>query len=460
MNRWLVPGITVAVVGAVVAAALTVLPAQQPPVTTPAVDDARLSLVCPVSSSATATGRLAAVATGAGLRTATLAEPADATDAEGVAVIKDPSEPQIVSGLRSASFGAVSLVRAADGPERGLSAAACASPVTEQWFTAVGLNDAAQAAVELTNIDKVDAIVDVAVWGDEGRVNAPGSRGIVVAAGSTRTLPLSVIATSANPVTLQVVSEQGRVAATLRQRLWDGSTPAGSDWIPPAAKPSPEVVISGIPDDAGSRQLVIGNPGERTTSVAIELLTGDGPGQLPGLESVEVPAGTTRAFDLTEVLGGDAAGLRLTADFPVTAGVALTGPGGKKQRDPAWTSAQHPLGPDGVWPLPEAKQATTVLQLANPSGGDSTATVVFSDQTGTAGQPVTVQVPAGSITRTPVPAAATAVVRVQAPAGSPLRASLLMRDDVQQLRGLAVIPLTGPEASLTVPTVRFDPHAG
>lgn len=453
MNRWIVPLAALAAVAGATAATTFAVPALQPPAEKVPADDARLSVLCPAVTSATATVQVAATATGPGLRTASLAEVETPKDAEGVTVLTAPAGPQVVSGLRSTTFGAVSAVRATAGPERGLSATTCATPATEQWFTAVGMSESEQADLVLTNIDSVDAIVDVTVYGPQGRIASQGVRGVVVAAASSRTVPLSVVASSPDPVGVQVTSDQGRVAATLRQHLWDGSKPLGTDWIPVAAAPAKQVVIPGLPDGDGLRRLVVTNPGERTTGIDLMVLTADGNNQLPGLENLEVPAGTTREFDLTDALAGEAAALSLSADYPVTAAVRAASPGTDRS-DPVWLAALPPVGDDGVWLLPSAQKSETLLQFANPAAAEARLRVTLGTS-----QPIEVKVPAGGIATTPVPAAATVVVRVEG-AGRAVRGALVTREDLDKIRGVAAVPLVTSESSIVVPQTVFDPHAG
>lgn len=453
MNRWIVPLLSLVAVAGATAATTFAVPALQPPAAEVPTDDARLSVLCPTVTSATATVEVAAMATGPGLRTASLPDVQAPKDAEGITVLTAPAGPQVVSGLRSTTFGAVSAVRATAGPERGLSGATCSVPATEQWFTAVGMSENEQADLVLTNIDSVDAIVDVTAYGPQGRIASQGVRGIVVAAASTRTVPLSVVASSPEPVGVQVVSDQGRVAASLREHLWDGSTPLGTDWIPATAAPAKQVVIPGIPDGDGLRRLVVTNPGERTTGIDLSVLTADGSNQLPGLENLEVPAGTTRAFDLTDALAGEPAALSLTADYPVTAAVRAASPGTDRS-DPVWLAGLPPIGGDGVWLLPSAQKTEAVLQFANSGAAEVKLRVTIGTS-----QPVEVKVPADGIATTPVPSAATVVIRVQG-AGRTVHGALVAREDLGKIRGIAALPLVTSESSIVVPQTVFDPHAG
>lgn len=459
MKRWLVPAGTVVAVAAATVAGTFAPPAAPPPVSA-APDGARVTVVCPSFDSATAFARVAAAASGPGLRTASLSSPGNVDEPDGVAVLAGRAEPVLVSGRRDAAFGAVSLARADAGPDRGLSAVTCESPTTQRWFTGVVLGENSEAELVLVNSDSTDAVVDVTILGPTGRVNAPGSRGLIVEARGARSVPLSVLATADGPVTVLVESSAGRVAATLRQRLWEGSAPRGADWIPAAAAPDTELVIPGIAAGEGARELVVANPGERTASVAVDLLGELGRSALAGVEHVEVPAGATRAFDLGPGLAGQAAGLRLSSEQPVTAAVRQASGTDAARSDPAWAVALPPVGEAGLWPVPASEDAESVLLLTNPSDTAQPVQVTLGNQLGGPGETTAQTVEAGSTLVVPVPAAETAVVRLESP-DTPVRAAVVVTARLGRIRGLGVVTLVSPQsAATTVLPVGFDPHAG
>ncbi|MDQ7991576.1 MAG: DUF5719 family protein [Propionicimonas sp.] len=459
MNRFVVPVVTLTAVAAAVAASLTVWPVAQPPSEPAPPDTSRVSVLCPSFDSATASVRVAVADTGEGVRTAPLSTPDQQDEPGQVAVLAGRSEPVLVSGQRSATFGATSVARAESGPDRGLSAATCEGAVTQRWFAGVELGEDAQADLLLANTDSTDASVDVTIYGPDGPINSPGSRGVVVEAHSSRSVPLSVLATATGPVSLLVESSQGRTAATLRQRLWDGTEPRGSDWVPAAAAPATDLVIPGIAAGAGDRELVVTNPGERTAIVAVEVLGEAGRSALAGVENLEVPAGATRGFDLGAGLAGQVAGLHLTSAQEVLAAVRQSSTTSAAGRDPAWAAALDPVGPDGLWPVPASTSATSVLLLSNPGQQDVVATVTLGNQLGGPGETSQETVPAGSTLQVPIPKAEVAVVRVQAAAA--VHGAIVVTGRLGQVRGLAVLPLVAATSAATqVPPVRFDPHAG
>lgn len=455
MNRWVWPG---AVVGAlaVVTTVAAVVPAQPVPPDAVSVPAARVSLVCPAFTSVTATLRVAAVGAGAGVRTSPLSTPNQATPADGLEVRSAPAEPVRVSGLLPDPFGASTFVRATEGPDRGLSSAACSAPRTEHWFTGVDVSSAAQSEVVVLNLDGNPVSVDLAAHGRDGRVPAP--RGVEVPGNSAETISLGRLPRSEDPLTVAVASSDGRVAAYLRQRTWAGEEPLGADWLPAAQPPATDLVIPGIAAGDGARTLVVGNPGDRTAAVGVGVLTDSGPIELAGLEQLEVPAGSTRSLELGPGLDGQAGALRLTSTQPITAALTLDTGSARPRHDPAHSAAAEPLPADGIWPLAAGRGARTVLQLVNPAENEATVLVTAGVGNRPA-QPSTVTVPAGATKAVPLKAATTNVVRLQTGATG-LRAALVTTERLGEVRGLAILPLTADEATLGTASVVFDAHVG
>lgn len=460
MNRWIVPSSTVVVVAAAVVLTSTVLPSTPVPETPARPIPTYLTAVCPSFESATASVQVAVTNQSDTLTTAPLSRPEERNDEpDGVSVLTNRAEPVLVTAEMSSPMGAVSLTRSTSGPDRGLSAATCESAATQRWFSGVLLTEDAQADLVLANADTVDAAVDVTLFGPEGRINAPGSRGIVVESHSARSVPLSVMASVDGPVTLLVESSAGRVAATLRQRLWQGTTPLGADWIPPTVAPTTELVIPGIVAGEGVRELVITNPGERSTSVEVELLGEAGPAVVGGTEDLEVPAGVTRSVELGPGLAGQLAGLRLTADQPIVAGVRQASAEVADSQDPAWSAALPALDAEGVWPVPAGAKAAVTLLLSNPSEAEAEVTITLGNELGGEGETSSQVVPARSTVAVPVPSAKAPWVRMRA-GGSAVRGALQVTERLGDVDALALVPLLTPRsASIEIPPVVFDPHA-
>jgi hypothetical protein len=455
MNRWIWPGAVVATVAAAIVVA-GLVGAQAVPQVPFSASETRVSVVCPGFESATATVRVAAVATGRGLRTAKVDDPAGGSDASGLKVVNAPGAFLRVSALLPDPFGAVSVVSASAGADRGLSASACATPSTDHWFTGVDIREVAQSEVVVANLDGTPASVDLTVWGSKGRIAAP--RGIEVNGNSVQTISLGTLERNAAPVSVEVSSGDGRIAAFVRQRTWQGSEPLGADWLPETVAPATDIVVPGLPSGAGQRTVVVANPGDRTATVTIGTLTASGPGGITGIGQLEVPAESVRSVDLAAGLDGQAFSLALSSTQPVTAGVWLDAGGGTANHDPAFTAGTRALPQDSVWPLALGAAAKTVLQLANPSDTEVTATVTMGTSAPD-GQPQQVAVPAGSTVEVPVASSATTVIRLQTAAAG-LRGALVSRASLGKVRGLTVVDLSADDSRSGLAPVVFDPQAG
>lgn len=456
MNRWVWPGVVAGGLAVATAAASVVGPQAVPQVPF-AASASRVSVVCPAFGSVTATVRVAVTAAGPGLRTTRVTEPNQGGDAGRFKVLTSAGQPIRVSAPLPDPFGGTTVVQAEEGPERGLSASGCVVPRTDHWFTGVDVREEAQSEIVVANLDGTEASVDLTVYGEAGRIAAP--RGVEVPGNSSKTISLGVLPRAGSPITVSVSSSDGRVAAFLRQRTWDRDVPLGVDWLPVAAEPATELVVPGIPAGAGQRALVLTNPGERTATVTLDVLSESGPIDVTGAEQVEVPAGTTRSVTLTAGLAGQAAALQLTSTQPVTAGMWLDSGGDDARRDPAFTVATPPLPADSIWPLAAGKSSQTVLQLANPAATEASVTVTTASGSGPAGEPRVVKVSPGSTVAVLLGEAAANVVRVQTEA-TDVHGALVTTQRLGRVRGLAVVDLIGQDGRGSSARVVFDHHAG
>lgn len=455
MNRWVPPGAVVVMVG-VATVVGTLAGAQAVPEQRVTAAPARVSVVCPAFASATASVKVVAAATGAGLQVAKLSGGAADASAGQQQVLANATEPVRVSALLPDPFGASSFATASSGPARGISAAGCVAPRTDHWFVGVDVRAEAQADLVVVNLDGTAASIDLIAYSHDGRIAAP--RGVEVAGNSSQAISLSSLPRGDDPVTIAASSSDGRFAAFLRQRSWSGDTSLGGDWLAGAAVPAIEPVIPGLAAGAGVRRLVITNPNERTTTVTVGFLGASGPGAVPGAEQLEVPPETTRVLDVTTGLAGQAVALSLTSTQPVTAAVWQDTGAAVARHDPAFSAATLPLPADSYWPLAAGGKASTTLVLANPAAEPAVATVTVAANT-QAASPQEVSVPAGTQVAVPVPAAATNTVRIQTAATS-LRGALVTTRKLGKVQGLAVWPLADQGSGGTSASVVYDPRLG
>jgi len=457
VNRLVAPLAGVLIAGLAVGAGILV-PGQALPVETAGASRTRVSIVCPTVSSATAKVSVAAVTADQALRTAKLSEPQRSTEAEGLTVLSNPTEPIRVSASRSSVFGAATWIAASEGSARGLSGVSCTSPQADHWFAGVDVSADAQSSLIVVNLDSTEAVVDLTAYGPKGRL--PASRGLRVPGNSAATISLQVIARNADPVTVRVTTSQGRVAAFVRQFDWVDQSVVGADWVPDASAAGTDLVLSGLAAGKGTRRLVVTNPGDLNASVAVDVLTAEGTSQLAGLDTVQVPPQTTRAFELSDGLGGQAAGLHLTANQDVIAGVVGDNGEPAAGSDAVIAGVTTALPPDGVWPIAAGKSATSTLQLVNPGDQDATATVTTNSGSGTgSGTSVDVTVRAGSLAAVDLPKSTSGSVRIQT-ASTVMRASVVVARKLGKVDGVTVLDLVADETRTRAVQVVHDPHLG
>lgn len=453
MKPWIMPAALALVLAAAVTAG-SLVSAQPLPESPVGESDSRVSVVCPAPDTATADVRVAAVAVGETVRTSKLSTPRKVAESNKLVVVENPRQPMRVSVKDTHLFGATSISSAPNGPSRGLAASGCASPQSEHWFTGVDVSKEAQADLILVNLDSAEAVVDLVAYGPGGRLNAP--RGVSVKGGSQQAVPLSVIDRTDQPITLKVTTSQGRVAAFLRQFSWNRTAPYSSDWVPDGLAAATNLVLPGIPAGGGSRTLVVSNPGELTAGVDIDVLSPTGLSQLSDAQRIDVPPATTQTIELAPGLDGEAAGVRLTSNLPVTAAVLVDNGRPTASIDSAVAGYTPPLPSDAVWPVSLGTGTTGQLQLVNAAATDATVTLSIAKGTAAAVD-TTVTVPAESSTTVALPKTLTTVIRIRTDL-TLLYGSVVATSSSGGVKGIAVLDLVASEARSSRATIAYDPH--
>ncbi|MCU1574644.1 MAG: hypothetical protein JWO93_2726 [Micrococcaceae bacterium] len=234
--------------------------------------------------------RLAAV--GSGQPLGTLADtPAPSTgNAAGIGAQRraavlpglDVAAPSVLSadprnGQRAAVNG-LSTFTADDGDLRGLAAANCLTPGNDFWLMGASTTVGRTSILTLVNNSTAAATVNLDLFGDQGQVQAPGARGLLVPAGESRAIVLAGLAPGQEHLAVRLKSIGGPVGAAVQQSVLRGLTPGGVDILSPAAAPAEHQVISGVE---------IGDP-----AVASELAAQAGYADAVPAVSVAVPGGT------------------------------------------------------------------------------------------------------------------------------------------------------------------------
>lgn len=279
------------------------------------------------------------------------------------AVVVKP-EPLSIKGTGPLAAGTVgtSTTTAQEGVNRGMASVPCQVPGSDFWF--VGASGAVERrdVLVLTNLDSINAEVNVSVYARNGAQDLPAARGIVVPALGTFELFLKQVAPNLRDLALHVESTGGRVAAAVRSNASNGSQPAGVDWLNPSAAPATKVFVPAVAPGAGLRILSVANPTDLQATASLTVNGPNGPFKPAGLETVQIGAGSVKTFMLDSVLHGDASAITVTSDQPVTASVRSTD--ASRTEFSSIGSAEALTGP--AYLVIPAHQQPAVLQVTAP----------------------------------------------------------------------------------------------
>jgi len=324
--------------------------------------------------------------------------------AAGGKVIAGPSRGGIVVRATGSMARALEVEQTGSG---GLPTALCDGPGTDNWFVGDGQHAVASMQLYLMNTDGQPADAEVDIYTDTGPLLNSTDTGIAVPADGLLVQSLASLVHGSRVVALHVRTSVGRLVAALRESRVAGE-PGG--WLPAAQPPARRLVIPGLPDSPGSRELYVAVPGAGNAEVKITAVTAKGSYHPTGGNGLELPGGSAVAVPLPS-LSGVAAALQLTSNVPITAAVEV--PGGPQGAPGAYTAAAAPVEEQGVVAdnLSGSGDASTLI-LSAPR----TAARVQITEEGAAGgqQP-------GKASQVPrvvtIAAKHTAAVRIRTPAG-------------------------------------------
>ncbi len=374
-REWLLP-----VVAAAILAIGFVLPGQdadtRPPRT---VKVTQASFACATNNdTSVAVGRYAAHT---GAKTTTKSLPAglevpDLGSSNRWAEAKVDGDALVVAASDEQGAGAVGFA-AEEPPTKqggGLSVDQCPGVVEDGWFLGAGSGSKHFTTLTLTNLTDASAIADITLWGKNGPIDAVDSQGIVLRGFQTKTIKLETLAAGEPELAVHVHSRRGAMSIAAR----DTSTAvfAGTEAIPATSAPTKSQLIPGLESKTRSKQLLLLNPGDTTARVKVEALGKDGSLVPTGLDDVKVSAGRIKVLDVPKSAGDGVLGLRLTSDFPLSAGVRMAA----TAKDYAYAVGGPILDGPAIAPLSiDGKLKDAKLVMTAP-GKASTVTVTAYDK--------------------------------------------------------------------------------
>jgi hypothetical protein len=295
------------------------------------------------------------------------------------------AQPHAVSGTQA--IGGLSSATASKGDLKGLWLAACTPASIEQDFVGLVADATHTVSLLMTNPDPTQATIDVAFYGAKGRITTQGSRGLTVLGNSTRQLALAPLVSGEGPVTAVVTASQGRTATYARV-----TGAGGNDYVSASAPAATTATIAGAPGGPGARNLVVTNTSDRRTTVSVDVLSASSTFTAAGAESVAIEAASTVTIPLDAALGGEVAGVRITATQPIVAALWSTSAEGDLAVTPARPAFQGrsvvPLIPGGVLVASNPGTVAASLSVTLRNGSSLVDTQTLTVNPGT-----TVQVP-------------------------------------------------------------------
>lgn len=362
-------------------------------------------------------------------------------------------------GVMATASSAVIVDDVTGGTEAGLKAAPCLAPATTHWFSGLGATDEDGTDLILSNPDDAQAQVDLRYYGRSGRIAVPGSPGLLIKGHDSRTVSLAKLQ-GESPVSVVVQASQGRVTAVAKRTQTSQVKPAGVDWQLPSTPPGKVVLIPGVPADDGGRQLVVTNPNNARATVGVQVLGFQGPYTPSGAGSVDVPPEGTATVNLQPGLAGEAGGIKLSSDVPVTGAVISTSRRDGASTDLAVQSATAPLIGTGVSALATTNVADSELIISN--GGDTDAELSFEvlNYQGVTLRTADVVLAANSTATRRLNSPDPSYVVVKVPDDSSVVAGVVLTQPDRDVAGLATIPLSSPDLASRAPATKPDYSAG
>ncbi|MET9411975.1 DUF5719 family protein [Streptomyces sp. NPDC002935] len=343
------------------------------------------------------------------------------------------------------------------GTGRGLLGTNCTAPDTEFWFPGASTADDRSDYVHLTNPDDSAAVVDIDLYGKDGKLKSTVADGITVQPHSGEPILLNTLAGDPQTnLTVHVTVRSGRVGAAV-QALDDK---IGGDWLAASADPAGTLILPGIPKDATSVRLVAFAPGDTDADLKVRLASPTGLITPAGSETLHVKAGMTSAVDLGDVTRGEAGSLVITpsgSSVPVVAALRVVRGKGDKQ-ETAFIPATAPVSARATAADNSAKGST--LAVTAPGEGARIKVTASAGSEGGTAVTKTFTIKGGTTqnVEAPVPSGlkGTYALTVEPVSGGPVYASRMLTATENGVPGFTVQTLPDDRGTVSVPEAEQD----
>lgn len=321
----------------------------------------------------------------------------------------------------------------------GLVVGVCPGLVDDAWWLPLGSGGNHFSTLDLTNLADSPAVVDLELWGPEGRIDAVDAEGIVVNPSTVRRIRLDDVAAGEPQLALRVHRRRGSLSALVN----DTSTSVfrGSEQVSATAAPRRSQVLGGLVEGASGRTLAMLNPGTTTARVDVEVIGPKNTFQPSGLQQIKVPAGSLRELALPRAVGSGTQALLLTSDRPVAATVRMA-PGAK---DYAYAEAVPALAGPAVVPVELGPAGGSPELVLTAPGGAATVELQAYDSKMRSVASTSIRITSGTTrvvdTAKALKAKKTAYI-VLRPKGEVVAAATYLKGDGISSLAITAVPLT------------------
>jgi len=315
--------------------------------------------------------KTASVTKSASAAPVTVSEPGAATTVTAPSAGDAAGTALAVTGQMAEGFEAEQATSA------GLGLVSCSHPSSDMWFVGAG---ASNVQLYLMNTGALAASVNVNILTDTGQQNGLANA-ITVAPDQVIAENISPYVRGAQAVAMEVQTTSGQVAAS----VWESDGTGSGAWVPQSAEPSTTLVIPGLTVASSAARLFVTVPGQADARVKVVAYTPAGAFQQFATVPVQASAGATTPVTLSS-LGASAAGLELTSNVPIVAGVLVAGTG-----IGSFATAIAPVTEQGVVAGNPASAGVTVGLLLTAPGAAATANVSLIGADGTVTSPASLQ---------------------------------------------------------------------
>jgi Family of unknown function (DUF5719) len=382
--------------------------------------------------------------------------------AKWTATAAQPASLAIGSGTLAAGLAATTWTLQPGGRARGLMSTDCIQPRADYWFVGSGSSVGRTSQLILSNPDPTPAQTTVSLVGDSGPIVAPTLMGLSVPGYSEQTINLTSLAPAAAHLVTHVRVDSGHLAAWVTDTQSVGLYALGTDYVPPAANASTNVVLPGLSDGLSARELLLYVPGALGAQVTVHVVSTSGSFVPNGMSFMPVAPGKAVALSMSNVSMPPGSSLVLTSTLPVFAAEhsELSRPG---------TLPTDSVYAASATPIEQAATTTAILTsgqwqsrvvLIAPTTAATVDLYVWTSPTVL--RRIGIAVPAGGSHAYAVPelgqARTVSIAVVPRPGSGPVYGSIGMFETVTSGPFGSVRPLVSTPLTVSMPVVVSDPR--